>query len=65
MPSDPNALVAMTHPDVHTSKDVEPASATLAAYEQVWKDKGWKLAGTIDGTGNIVSSGTTTQKETK
>jgi hypothetical protein len=60
--TDPNALVAMTHPKVHTSAGVEPASATQAAYEQTWKGLGWRIVGAIDGTGSIVSV-TTTQKE--
>lgn len=43
---DPNAFVAMTHPDVHTTdSDLEPASATRAAFEQVWEPKGWELVG--------------------
>ncbi len=56
MPTDPNAWVAMSHA---SSPNEEHATTTQAAYDQVWKAKGWKLEGTIDGTGNIVS-GTTT-----
>jgi hypothetical protein len=52
----------MTHP---SSPDAEPAIQPRAAYDAVWKDKGWKLAGTVDGNGDVITSSTTTPKETK
>jgi len=55
MPNDPNALVAMSH---ESSPDEEPAITTQAAFDQLWKAKGWKHEGTVDGTGNIVPAST-------
>lgn len=39
----PQDRVFMTHPKVHTNKDVTPATVTREAFDAVWKDKGWKL----------------------
>jgi len=43
VPNDPDEIISMTHPKVHTSDDIEPGQATRAAFDAVWKDKGWKL----------------------
>lgn len=46
MPEDPDELLEMTHPKVHTSDDIAPGYTTRAAFNAVWKDKGWKLSPT-------------------
>lgn len=39
----PNERVEMTHPAIKSA----PAVATRAAYERVWKERGWKVGAPV------------------
>ncbi len=42
MPED-TEWVEARHPDVHVSDDIESATFSRAAFDAVWKDKGWEI----------------------
>jgi hypothetical protein len=49
MPDD--EILEMRHPKVHTSDDIQSGQTTRAAFDEVWKAKGWKLVGEPDAAG--------------
>ncbi len=46
--NDPNELVEMYHPGLHTGDDPPVSMTTRAAFDDVWKPKGYAL--TSDGS---------------